>query len=1033
MMNPLYKTFLIFSLAIGASAPAADVNLLRNSNFATGMAQWKQSSLPCQIRGGKLIAKIPEDRSPYSSLLFQQVSLPGGKTYRLSFQIECKGKGSFRAVYQDSRKPYTNRGLAMNWTLGPGSHSLETLFTSSQRDGNPAQLTFNFSRLPGEVSLSHIRLEEVSLARIPFSLSPQWRVFWNCQLPTQWHEIPQSLDNQSGTVVPMQKGWIDLRQWKQGGFQPERSTAILYNQFDSTTSGLMRVGFCADWYFDIYFNGKRILTRTGIKPFSPDNCFEDLIVKQGSNLLVAVVRAGSSGWGFGCGIPRSPIIFQENSTWKKYQLTSPEIESGSALDLSGQVDRPAGKSGRLTISDKGELVFEKEHAKPVRLLGFNGMKNIFETKDDEAFKKRVQRFAQAARRQGYRLFRVHALLDRWLCQGATQDMAINPAYLDRWDYLISELKKEGIYIHLVIFSFHLYTKENSSAFEDRTQHKLMMYLNGKWEMDRFRYAVNTLFQHVNPYTGIAWKDDPAIAWVEYYNEQSLGLGGRMFSVLQKNPVIREHLLRCWHGWLEKKYGKSMQKAEIPTSAGEKLSNDFALFWMDQAKESALRCEKIIRGTGYQGLVSNYSYSKNLGHAAVRWETIPLVDVHAYFKHPSNWTQKGSVVESDSSIEEETGYWKDSNSVKLAGRPFISGEFNHCFWNPYRYESGMVFGGYSALQGYGALEIHEQPVILDDISKEAASCFYVGNSPLLRAAQFLTACLFQRGDVQTSPHQVALIVPQKFLRNHSQADKAVSPVQANIGLLAGFGLVFPGEPAAAGTIAQPVADLAFPISGSTEILSHDWFSEVVKPQNNHNAFSLDEAVAIMKEKGILSPRNISSPKQGIFQSDTEELLLKSREKKMTVITPRTEAICMTAGERESLKFFQVEKNSANSCIAACSIDNKPLATSRRIVLLYMTEEANSNMSLAANRATLLSLGSAPLLARTGVLELNVRRQGSWKLYALGMNGSRREEIPVRNSASGLKLRLDTASLQYGPTPFFELVADQDAPERKVVTE
>ena len=151
-MNPLYKTFLFFSLAIGASAPAAEVNLLRNSNFATGMTQWKQSSLPCQIRGGKLNAKIPEGRSPYSSLLFQQVSLPGGKTYRLSFQIECKGKGIFRAVYQDSRKPYTNRGLAMNWTLGPGSHSLETLFTSSQRDGNPAQLTFNFSRLPGEVS-----------------------------------------------------------------------------------------------------------------------------------------------------------------------------------------------------------------------------------------------------------------------------------------------------------------------------------------------------------------------------------------------------------------------------------------------------------------------------------------------------------------------------------------------------------------------------------------------------------------------------------------------------------------------------------------------------------------------------------------------------------------------------------------------------------------------------------------------------------------------------------------------------------------
>ncbi|UKI34239.1 MAG: hypothetical protein L6W00_13150 [Lentisphaeria bacterium] len=48
---------------------------------------------------------------------------------------------------------------------------------------------------------------------------------------------------------------------------------------------------------------------------------------------------------------------------------------------------------------------------------------------------------------------------------------------------------------------------------------------------------------------------------------------------------------------------------------------------------------------------------------------------------------------------------------------------------------MVFGGYSALQGYGALEIHEQPVILDDISKEAASCFYVGNSPCFGLRSF----------------------------------------------------------------------------------------------------------------------------------------------------------------------------------------------------------------------------------------------------------------------------------------------------------
>ena len=129
--------------------------------------------------------------------------------------------------------------------------------------------------------------------------------------------------------------------------------------------------------------------------------------------------------------------------------------------------------------------------------------------------------------------------------------------------------------------------------------------------------------------------------------------------------------------------------------------------------------------------------------------------------------------------------------------------------------------------------------------------------------------------------------------------------------------------------------------------------------------------------------------------------------------------MTAGERESLKFFQVEKNSANSCIAACSIDNKPLATSRRIVLLYMTEEANSGMILAADRATMLKSGNTPILARTGTLEATVRRTGNWKLYALAPDGSRSEELPAAHSAEGLEIHLDTAALRHGPTPFFEL--------------
>jgi hypothetical protein len=1022
MMNSL-KTTAVLCLFFLTFCLTAETNLLKNGDFSKGMDSWQGGQMSFKTAGNKLITEVPPGSLPYSRTLAQRIPLlAGGKNYRLSFRLDCKEKGVFRAVYQIAGAPYTILGLVKNWELKPGTHFLEVIFTALPlHAGESVQLTFNYSRMSGEVSLSSVHLEELSLPRIPFAIGPKWKVFCGVKAPERFDQVPERMDGVTAQSVVMRKNGTDLRALNPKAYRPGNSVAVLYNSFHSPKEGMMRVGFSADWNYDIYFNGQHIVNAAGTKPFSPDNNVCDLAVRKGENLLVAVVRAGTGGWGFFCGAARDPIVFQEGKIWKRYQLTSPEVKAGSALDLSSQVDAPAGKSGRLIVSKKGELVFENEQNRPVRLLGFNGIKDIFEAKTNVEFQKLARRFAQAARRQGYRLFRVHSLLDYWLSTGSKEDMAINPVYLDRWDYLISELKKEGIYIHLVVFSFHLYTKAEAWTFNDRTLHKMMMYLDGKWEMDRFRYAVNTLFNHVNPYTGIAWKDDPVIAWVEYYNEQSLGLGDRLFSLIQKNATARGHLLKYWRDWLEKKYGKPMPNAKLPvTGRDKKADNDFALFWIERAAESARQCEKIIRATGYRGLVSNYTYSQSLGHSAARWETSQVTDVHAYFNHPSNWSNPGSLVQANSSIEAVTGYWRDSNSAKLAGRPFACGEFNHCFWNPYRYEVGLVFGGYSALQGYSALEIHERAVLLNSVRSDKLDCFTVGSSPVLRAAQYLTACLFQRGDVQSSPHRVSLIVPEDFLTRNANADKAVTSSQANLGLLAGYGLVFPGRKSMEGTVVRPESDLSLPVAGGAEIFSHDWFSAVKDSKNG--TFSLVKTVAVMKQKGILSPSNISAPDQGIFQSDTEELVLNAPEKKMTVVTPRTEAVCMTAGKRESLKLLEVESSSADGCIALCSADRKPLAESRRIVLLYMTEEANSSMVLAANRATLIELGTTPILARVGILELNIRRTGHWKLYALGIDGSRREEIPVINTADGLKIHLDTGTLQYGPTPFFELVAE-----------
>lgn len=1026
MFSKLHKLVVLSLLCPLQLLFSGDGNLLKNGDFSQGTANWNRVKVDWQTASGELIVRNPDEvRDPHSRLVQQKISLEKGKRYQLSFQIRNEKRGIMRAVYQLSERPYSACGLVQNWELEPGTHAIDTIFKATYDGPKPTVLTLNLSRLPGRIVLRSIQLKEVTLPQLPFALNSEWQAFCNVKPPRQFRNMPELLDGKKPMTVQLKDNCIDLRNLKGTLFQPSRSTAVLYNHFHSSEAGLMRIGFTADWFFDIYFNGVPVLKGSGVKPFSIDSTFEDFPVKKGENLLVAVVRAGWGDWKFFCGKPQNPVVFRENGDWKAYRMSSPVVKADTALDLSAEVDAPAGELGRLTVSERGELVFEKEPDKPVRLLGFNGMKNLFETQDNEEFKARAREFARAARRQGYRLFRLHALLDRWLCQDSANDMEINPFYLDRWDYLISELKKEGIYVYLVVFSFHLYAKsaDNARTFADRTLHKMMMYLDGKWEMDRFRYAVNTLFRHVNPYTGMAWKDDPVIAFVEYYNEQALGLGGRIRPMLKQNPEAERHLLKYWRAFLEKKYGRPMKDAPIPPSSEGKAGNDFALFWQERAVQCAKQCEAIIRAAGYRGLVTNFSAAKNLGHSAARWEIAPVVDIHAYFNHPSNWMRRGSIIAQNSSIAAATGYWKNANSVKLTGRPFLCGEYNHCFWNPYRYELGMVYGGYSALQGYGALMVHEQAVLLDDSAASApVNCFSVGNSPLLRASQFLTACLFQRGDVRTSPHQVSLLVPRKFWTIDANAEKGVSSSQAMLGLLAGYGLLFPEEKAAPGVSARPASDLVLPISGSAGIETHGWFTEVVESQGGE--FSLDAAVKTMREKGILSRSNRTAPERGIFQSDTEELTLERRTSKLQILTPRTEAICMKGGTQEELRSFRIRKNTADSCVALCAIDGRKLAESSRMILLYMTEEANSNMILSANRAALIEAGGSPVLTRTGILELELpRRPGSWKLHALGIDGSRRESIPVKRDGNSLRITLDTRSLQSGPTPFFELIAEE----------
>ena len=1043
----------------GVLAWAAEGNLLRNADFGEGLRHWglggpkeaREAGLTSRTEAGTLEVTVPDfDHSAGVVLLTQSLMLPDARTYVLEYDIEVERPGTMRHLYQYSVAPWASLGTASNMAVTPGRrhHVREVFTTSVDEPEKPRHLTFNLTRLSGKVRLSNIVLREHTVypaAQLPRS----WTVFRGVRLEgAPPAEIPRALPAETG------RGEVagDVREldatgtiWleKGGRHMPERRVAVLYNVFECEREGMVRLGLAADWWLEVFCNGERVwdnlATGNVSKQFSFNDHEVEVPVRAGRNVLAVKVLSGSAGWRFVCGVPTPPLVFRANDDWLPVDVSRTHVQAGSALDMSALVEAPAGRHGRLTLNGRGELVFEGQPDRPVRLQGFNGM-GEFRLQDEEAFRAAVRRLAETARRQGYSLFRTNGVLDRTLMRGAKADMAINPAMLDRWDYVLSEFKKQGIYIHLVMLSYQLYDTVGAYPhhFEVRNGHRLMLYFGNEWERQHFRYACETLLNHVNPYTGLAWKDDPAIAFLEFYNEQCSGFGNLVANA-KSIPGGWELVQRRWREWLVAKYGDRVPEALRPELDGKPLSeapvppywrdrdtplaNEFGLFRVYIAKDGAEWCERLVRGLGYRGLTTNYNAFKRFADQCARWQTIQVIDHHSYYQHPrGGWGAPGCTVEQNSSLDDALGVWRGVAAMRFAGRPLIVSEFNYSYWNPYQHE-GMLFPAYSAFQNFASLQIHS------DISFEFTGkasplhTFGVGNSPVIRANEFFSNCLFLRGDVTPAPHLVEYVVPEAQLGQRGMTHVTMDGRQSRVSLLTGLAMAFPWAPLAPRTVRGPRADVQMLPDGTADVEEADWFFNVL--ENPNGTFDLAAFVASLRQRGILPRDNATDPANEVFQSETGELTLRAKERVAKVVTARSEAATLPEGHRETLGRLTVENSSVHATVGLCSVSGEPVADASRLVLVYATRCVNSHTVFSHDGRRKIAEGRLPVLQRRGHLRARFRpasEPGRYALYALDLQGVRQERVPVSVDGDELVIDLDTGRLKRGPATFFELVRD-----------
>lgn len=257
---------------------------------------------------------------------------------------------------------------------------------------------------------------------------------------------------------------------------------------------------------------------------------------------------------------------QDRSKWFEFYLPWND-SSKTVTDMSAYLDAPAGKHGFLQVTPDGHLKFENSDEN----TRFVGVVNValanFPTKEQaKILAARMAKF-------GINLVRIH-LMDvdgnSGLFLNSSQNtLQISSARLDLMDYFIKCLKDKGIYFNFCIQSGRIYkTGDGIDSPVINDQSKYVTLFNQKI-IDLQKDFSQKIIGHVNPYTGLTYADDPAMATLELTNENSLfngWLGWQGDYIFGDVPsgigaFYSNELDIMFNKWLSKKYDNDNELVE----------------------------------------------------------------------------------------------------------------------------------------------------------------------------------------------------------------------------------------------------------------------------------------------------------------------------------------------------------------------------------------------------------------------------------------------------------------------------------------
>jgi len=646
--------------------------------------------------------------------------------------------------------------------------------------------------------------------------------------------------------------------------------------------------------------------------------------------------------------------------WYPYTYSSAEQRKDSVLDFSHLLDAPAGKHGKV-LTKGSQFVFEDGTDAVFYGVDIVGEAN-FPTKDD------AEKIAKEIAMDGVNLVRMREI-DNIIYGNSQNHSSFDEEMKDRFMFFVSELKKNGIYVYLSVFSdYELYESDNIKNYQD---FKSGLGFDGFWDeqlIELQKTHLKKLMTEKNSYTGMTLLEDPAVAMLEFADSKSImdfttGWGKNSLA----NKEQQEKLNIIFNEFLKDKY---------------KTTSELEQNWTEYDKNSEQTIEKgnIIAKPSWKSVLHSDKYRQDMSDFLIMLEMKYYDELNQVVQGKittSNSNKSNTYSIYDLKISAQTDFTARNSlfadilniSDKLTENAVLE-----------EYDSPVSLMESSTILSQAQNAVYNQPFV----------CGYGGALPNLYfsaenvmvtafAGQnnwLLIQYSYANGDYDSSK------IDDAYTIYDTPVKKVLLPILAT--------LYYSMKP-----LDETRIDVSSDKNDAAYISPKDAYTKNVRVALGSNGQTSDTG----KNLRVIKTNNIYwDSENGIFE----------------VRTPKAEAMTGFYSEKEDMPSFAIDTDSLYITAALSSADNQEIQSSDCLLFTVLCGNQNTGHSVNIVKNAISSVGKAPVLVQgiSGTVVLKLK--GNYEVWALDSNGQRTSRVDTKINSDGyaeFDISSDYKTVQY----------------------